>query len=429
MASALERLPAKPKDRFEVYRVFDGLADEGKSGLDSGRTSIPLVKTFLIEHVSHDRGGNQVKPLADLWNCLGATPQSIDDTFYAVSGVVTDPETRKQTTRTTGYVEQYDERFFAYYTVEDSLSARKRVHNWVTRSAELDRTWFSSPLLKSIWDHHISTIGDHRFTELDFRHEGKFETIEQDDDESEGPQPSDDLSAPDDDDSPSAVVAPERRKISSKMSDHVGRLRNSLSDLRESYSPFHALYRLRIPSQTGRGGHDINQEGQLTNRSESFLDHRNHARFLWRLYRQVLQDTEASAWGDVGPGDAKRPVGWQGVPLIVNFADPLPEATFHKWVEQALRKGNSFHLWGEPIWRGPTRVHIYGADRHLWQPLNLELTESRLVAILPRGTCGNTFHRLIANVQQYVAPKIEAWIGARRFDSLAGADSFTALEP
>ncbi len=102
MASALERLPARPKDRFEVYRVFDGLADEGKSGLDSGRTSIPLVKTFLLEHVSHDRGGDQVKPLADLWNSLGATPQSIDDTFYAVSGIVTDPETRKQTTRTTG---------------------------------------------------------------------------------------------------------------------------------------------------------------------------------------------------------------------------------------------------------------------------------------------------------------------------------------
>jgi len=38
--------PEKPKDRFEAYRFFNGLAVEGKEGLDVGHTRVPLVKTF-----------------------------------------------------------------------------------------------------------------------------------------------------------------------------------------------------------------------------------------------------------------------------------------------------------------------------------------------------------------------------------------------
>jgi hypothetical protein len=41
-----------------------------------------------------------------------------------------------------------------------------------------------------------------------------------------------------------------------------------------------------------------------------------------------------------------------------------------------------------------------------------------VVAILPRGTCGNTFHRLVANIQQFVCPKLEAWIGSKPFKEI-----------
>jgi hypothetical protein len=67
------------------------------------------------------------------------------------------------------------------------------------------------------------------------------------------------------------------------------------------------------------------------------------------------------------------------------------------------------------------KVHVYGADRHLWQPINLELTDKGIVAILPQGTCGNTFHRLVTNIQRYVCPNIDAWIGSKPFQSLADA--------
>ena len=104
------------------------------------------------------------------------------------------------------------------------------------------------------------------------------------------------------------------------------------------------------------------------------------------------------------------------MPLIVHFKEPLNKATFDNFVRKAFHKKNIFKLWGEALRLGPTKVHVYGADRHLWQPLNLELTERGLVAILPRGTCGNTFHRLVTNIQRYVSPEIDAWIGANRFE-------------
>jgi hypothetical protein len=70
------------------------------------------------------------------------------------------------------------------------------------------------------------------------------------------------------------------------------------------------------------------------------------------------------------------------------------------------------------MWLSSTKVHVYGVDQHLWQPVMLELTDRHLYAILPRGTCGNTVHRLVTNVQRFLDPGVSAWIGDRRFEQL-----------
>ena len=79
--------PEKPKDRFEVYRFFNGLSAEGKSGLDEGRTPIPLVKTFLMEHVS-GRSNRQPRPPADIFRDLGTDVLPVDDTFLCIKAAV-----------------------------------------------------------------------------------------------------------------------------------------------------------------------------------------------------------------------------------------------------------------------------------------------------------------------------------------------------
>jgi hypothetical protein len=403
--------PKNPKDRFEVYRFFNGLSEEAKEGVDRRRTRVPLVKTFLMEHVASHNGSQPKKP-REIFESLGGRVRLLDDTFMGVVFSVTDPETKRHVETTTGFVEQYDERFFAYYTSEDAAQAKRRVAHWI-QHPDLDATWYSSPLLQALWDRDVSRRGDYRFGKLVFRHDSVFEMPEdfasvnadEDYDDEGDAQPLEDR------------FEIERRKARFDMADRIGRIRVTLRQLQQTYDPLNALYGLRLPSRLGNGSHDLFQTGQVTNRSDSFEDHRNTVRYLYRIYKSILEFTEESAWHRIKPERSLR-TGIKGVPLIVKFDEPLSEATFDRWIQIGFQKRNRFKLWGDPIRLGPTKVHVYGADRHLWQPINMEITAKQLVAILPVGTCGNTFHRLVTNIQQYVAPKINAWVGSDPFDDL-----------
>lgn len=422
--------PAKPKDRFEVYRFFNGLSAEAREGLDRRRTRVPLVKTFLLEHVSC-RGNGRPKSPIHIFEKLGAEVRKIDEHFMGLNFEMPDPNGGTSTQMTTGFLEQYDERFFAYYTCEESLEAKKRVSRWV-QDPDLDYTWFSSPLLQVLWDQDVSNRGDDRFSKLVFRHESIFDMPEDfsSPEESLEETAADYLKEASDENEETSDDRPEfeRRKARFEMGDRVGRIKLALAKLQENYDPLHALYALRLPSRMGRGGHDLFQAGQITNRTDSFEDHRNTVRYLYRIYNAILDFTEKSAWREIARNQSLH-VGLKGVPLVVKFAESLSETTFNRWVQMAFQKRNRFKLWGDPIKLGPTKVHVYGADRHLWQPINLELTASGLVAILPQGTCGNTFHRLVTNIQHYVCPRIHAWVGADSFEDVVRNWPDNAEEP
>jgi len=113
-----------------------------------------------------------------------------------------------------------------------------------------------------------------------------------------------------------------------------------------------------------------------------------------------------------------------GAPVLLKFSETLPQETFQKFIASTFRrKANKFRLWGNPIELGPTKVHVYGLDRHLWQPVFLEITERQIVAIIPPGTCGNTVHRLVTNVQQFLDPGVEAWVGNQKYEDVIRASS------
>jgi hypothetical protein len=408
--------PESIKDRFDAYRFFNGMAIEGKEGLDAAHTRIPLVKTFLIEHVS-GKSGRKPKSPAEIFSPLRAKLGQIDDTFHSVQ--VPDENVRgtPKPLVTTGFLEQYDERFFAYYTVQHSEDARKLVRRWITQSPDIDSAWFSGQLLQSLWDRDVSHRGDNRIAKLTFKFDSIYEMPE-DAVQAADEEDDEDIPETDRDDK----LEPERNwKARSAVSDRIGRIRKKLGSLQENYSILKALFSLRFPSRRGHGSHDLFQHGQITNRSDSFEDHRNTVRYLYRAYKSVLEATEDVAWNKLEQPSTNKPVGFnvKGVPLIIHFKEELPEATFQRWMSLAFQKKNLFRLWGDPIQLGPTKVHMYGADRHLWQPINIEFTSKGVVAILPQGTCGNTFHRLVTNIQRYVSPDIEAWLGSKPFQSLA----------
>lgn len=414
--------PLAPRDRFDVYRFFNGISAEVQEGLAQGRTRVPLVKTFLLEHVS-SRGGRRPIPPTEILKRLGVETRQLDETFLELRVWEQGEEDTAPKPKTAGYLEQYDERFFAYYTADLTEAARQRVNRWVTASPELDLTWFSGQLLQALWDRDVSRRGDHRFSKLVFRHESIFD-MPDDMTQAAG----EDGQAPEDsagEDRPER----DRRRVRSEIRDRIGPIRVALTDLQGTYPPLNALYSLRLPSLVVRGSHDLYQMGQITNRAETFEDHRNTVRYLYRTYKSVLERTEHSAWE--GPEEAlpssTARARFKGVPLIINFTERLSEPTFNRWVSLAFQKRNQFRLWGDPIRLGPAKIHVYGADRHLWQPINLEMTDSRIVAILPKRTCGNTFHRLVTNVQRYVCPKVEVWLGAKPFHQLV-SEIQTSLE-
>ncbi|MFZ5989401.1 MAG: hypothetical protein ACOYWZ_20080 [Bacillota bacterium] len=102
-----------------------------------------------------------------------------------------------------------------------------------------------------------------------------------------------------------------------------------------------------------------------------------------------------------------------GSPVTIKFKEPLSKETFDHWINSIFGRINEprFKLWGNPIFLGPKKIHVYGVDRHLWKSIFLELTDKHLIAIVPKGTCGNTIHRLICNIQRYIDPAAKAYIG------------------
>jgi len=413
--------PDNPKSRFDVYRFFNGLSEDAKRGLDLRRSHSPFVKTFLLEHVSK-RNNGQPKTPVNIFERLGADVKILDDDFMGLKFVVQDKDSNRPSPATTGFLERYDERFFAYYTCENSNDAKARVEKWV-HEQDLDHAWFSGSLLQVLWNKDISQRGDNRIGKLVFKHESIFDMPEDSSSIQEsGDNLADEDPIEDDTDFQDSPLEErfdiERPKARFEMKDRIGKMKGALANLQEDYEPLSALHAVRFPSQTGRGSHDLYQDGRITNWTDSFEDHRNMVRYLYRIYKSILDATEESAWAEIQGNQLH--LGKGGVPLIIKFDESLSlsETTFQRWVQKAFQKRNAFKLWGDPIFLGPTKVHVYGADRHLWQPINLELTSTGIVAILSPNTCGNTFHRLITNIQQYVCPKIKAWVGSEPFENL-----------
>ena len=220
----------------------------------------------------------------------------------------------------------------------------------------------------------------------------------------------------------------ERRATSFRLVDRVGVIQEKLLSMQQIYSPLYAISQMRFPSPVGRGGHDFYDNGRVTNRSESFRDHRSHLLFVVRIYEQLLQATEQRAWYSIQesvgiPRQFRKIVG---APITIRFREPLTPQVFDHWITATFeRKRNKFRLWGHPLRLGPTKVHVYGVDRHLWQPLFIELTGSGCTAIIPNGTCGNTVHRLVTNIQRYLDPGAVAFIGEKPYTQVVKESAST----
>jgi len=394
----VENLLPPLKTRRQYFDYLDrwtvGIVDDLKAHM----TTRALVKAFLLET-------SRVNGSRDVVTTLGSTRQDInqiDETLYRLrwSGEAAD----------WALIEVEDQRYPVLYTALKTDIANRRVDQLVHSSPFLDRAWFSAPMFQRLWQLVLDAYPGHRFSKIVFEHESIYEAFAGDlmvspDSEDERDEPKDDED----------ILEVERRRARMQITERIGKLEKALPKMRPEYDPLESIVSLRIPAPR-RGGHDVYFDGRFTNRSDSMTSLRQTVELVTNIYRYSTEMAENASWPQaLDAATMEKPISL-GKPILIKFSEELEIATFERWMAALRRKNNRFRLWGNPIKLGPGKVHIYAVDNHLWQPIDLEITQDHLYALLPYGTCGNTIHRLVTNIQQFIAPKLEIYIGDQKYE-------------
>lgn len=403
------------ESRQAYFDYLDGQSVRLADQLYERRLRGPVVKTYMLETVPDglhhpDR------------------PSLLASDRVRVEPVESDGLYRVEDTRwggTIGLLEWLNERHPVLYTLLPSRESDQWIREAVSRSPWLDRLWLSAPTFERLWRYVETSVPGHRFTTLKFDHEAFYEvqpeevasarTEEVDDDWDESEEDGEPQEEADD------LTLVERRRSAFTMADRVATVRSRLDDLQRLYKPLESVVQLRIPG-SGRGGHDFYYNGKVTNRSDSFFDHRQHVRYVTDLYREATDRAEQALWMHAEACEESTECGgyrFRGAPLLLRFSEPLSAETFERWLTGVFeRKRNRFRLTGRVFRLGPTKAHVCALDRHLWQPLLLEVSSRHILAVLPRGTCGNTVHRLVTNIQRFLDPAVRAWLGDQRYEDV-----------
>jgi hypothetical protein len=408
---------ASATTRDEVVQVLEGVSQhysEADKGIASTRR--PLVKSYMLETVPPHK---KRPSLAELFKQVNHQlfPLEGDSTMFRVQSGADK--------RFVGVVEQLLDRHPVYYTTEKSKDSDPLIEKLVERNSELDHLWISGRVFEQLHQIVLKTTAKHRYGRLVFQFTSIFEgdlppsvgdSQNDAEDESEEAEEEESDASGDGD-----KFIPERRATKFSMIERLSELEAKLPKMRELHRPLWAISQLRIPALR-RGGHDFYHHGKVTNRSDSFAEHRQRVEFVLKLYSSLTTATEERSWSTVEKTSIKTAGKTEtiiGAPVVIEFFEPLTQEVFDQFVRQTFgREENRFRLWGDPISLGPSKVHVYAVDRHIWQPLFLEITKKKITVLVPHGTCGNSVHRLITNVQQYLDPAVRATIGGVPYDAI-----------
>ena len=384
--------------RREYFDYLDRWIVGTVDDLRAHMTTRALVKASLLETSRYNGSRDAIA-------ALGSTQQTtsrIDDTLFRVRW--------RGENMDWALVEVEDERYPILYTALETKVASQRVDQLVHSSPLLDKAWFAAPLFRRLWKLVLDAYPSQRFSKIVFEHESIFEVFkdnlvvdsDSEEEEEEGEEEEE-------------VISPERRRARMQITERIGKLDKALQKMRPEYEPLESIVSMRVPAPR-RGGHDIYFDGRFTNRSDSITALRQTIEVVKNIYRYSTEMVEDASWPQaVDTSSTGKPVSL-GVPLLIKFSQELDLDTFERWIASLRRKNNRFRLWGNPINRGPGKVHIYAVDNHLWQPVDLEVARDHLYALLPSGTCGNTIHRLVANTQRFIDPKLETYIGDKKYE-------------
>ncbi len=398
--------------RDELFRWLDRYTAERKEELDRHRLSqtLGLPKAYLLETAANGSEG-QSRALCSLpWS---VQPTEDPDLMYLAG-----PQ------GPWAVLERLSRRHFVLYTLLRHQDFEDEFRKAVLQNPWWDFAWFAGIALDILWKEYLVEMQPHRFTRLAFEHEARFEILTREglaEEDSAEPEEEafDSLDASESRGDNEDTFPKERRATSFNFTDLVVNLERYLPKLQEFHAPFRALKMLRLPASQ-RGGYDLWSWGKLTFRAPSFWEGRMYLLTLTRMYQQATELLEQTAWIQAEP--LKLPGGGvrlTGTSITFRFSQPLAPQTLQRFMEAIFgRARNLFRLWGNPIRRSERFFYVHGVDLHLWEPIGLECTTEYFRLYLPRGTCGNTVHRLARNLQRYVDPALEVRIGDRPYEDL-----------
>ncbi len=404
------------KSREQMIRFLDGYSADRLEELDERKTRAPLVKSYMLEHASDPKN---LDSATNIMKHRGILSTQIDDSLFKLQ------DTDKKNLFM-GFLETLTPRYFVFYSIHESQLIDRWIKKLVCDSAELDHVWLSGLTFNVLWNKIVRLNRLHRYARIMFQHDSIYQIDKE-------IEPHDEIAEDDEDmvtgigDEEDTLEILERRASKFTLVDKISVVHDKLKRLQEIYFPLYAISQLRFPSPVGRGGHDFYDYGKVTNRSGNFRDHRSHIIYIQRIYDALMKMTEEKIWFSLEKETIQTPGAFQkliGSPLSIRFKEPLSKETFDYWVKSTFgRTRNRFRLWGNPIRLGPGKIHVYGVDRHLWQPIFLEITDKHLTAIIPKGTCGNTVHRLVTNIQRFIDPAADVYVGDMKYNDMVGESS------
>lgn len=373
--------------REEYFDLFDGIVGENVYDEETRQLPGGLLKSYLLETVGDASSVDAFEGIMTRSD-LGVTPVRHDDRLYRV----TDPARRG-----IGLIERISERYLAIYTMLPADKADGLVAKAVASNPMLDHLWLSSQSFNALWMHIRATNNGRRYGKITFEHESLYAYA--------------------DDGNDAQNFEDERRASRFTMVDRLEVIEAQMEPLRRTYAPLASITHLRIPAAS-HGGHDLYHDGKVTNRSDSFLDHRSALLDVVQMYSQLTEKVERELWVS-GSESVADGYSLHGAVAELVFSQPLSEATFKRWILSLFNnRRNRFRISGFHTWLSDRKVHANAIDQHLWQPIILELTPERVVAVLPKGTCGNSINRLVTNIQRFVDPNIQAYIGNTDYSKL-----------
>lgn len=384
------------KSREELFSYFNKHSAEKKDELDRHKTRSPLLKSYIIETSSV----NQKKDFFDEINNHYDSSE--------LKGDIIEIDDNQEDNKPAAWIESYNSRYFIFYSTRTTDIIENKLMKVIQNSPLLDTLWLADSFYYNFYDYIKSNFNDYRYVKLKMKYDSELKTNINKNFISE--------------DTPEELIEDLKNIETHKdfnLSESINNVNKILPKLRKmKYWPAaNSISMLRIPAKSG-GGIDLYNNGKITNRSRSFIDLHHNIKFLLDNYSYLNKLLEEKSWLKQEKHNFQSS-GYtiKGSPVIIEFKESLDLTVFQNFIYKIFQQRNkNFRLWGEPLKISEEKYHIYGLDLHLWKEVFLELTPDLFVLILPEGVCGNTINRFITNIQTFLEPNFDVYIGDESYD-------------